>query len=113
VHVDHVLKTKLAREAVGPSERFGGEPRQVIDVMGSSLCEQRAQYRIGKDLRVEKRFKAVQRLVCSSVFVQRRHVLASLADIAGSSARARQTRPICRSIGGYTNRCRNGLIAAR
>jgi hypothetical protein len=113
VHVDHVLKTKLAREAVGPSERFGGEPRQVIDVMGSSLCEQRAQHRIGKHPRVEDLFKAVQRPVSPRVFVQRRHVLACLAGIAAGSGCARQTRPICRSIGGYTNRCRNDLIAAR
>ena len=31
---------------------------------------------------------------------------------AGSPARACQPRPISRSIGGYTIRCRNGLIAA-
>ena len=40
------------------------------------------------------------------------HALGSAGAGVGSPARARQSRSICRSIAGYTIRCRTGLIAA-
>jgi hypothetical protein len=39
VHVDDVLGAKFAREAVGPAERLGREPGQVLDMVRSPLRE--------------------------------------------------------------------------
>jgi hypothetical protein len=77
VHIDDVLKAKVAREAVGPAERFGREPGQVLDVMRSPLREQGLQQRIGDDLGVEQLLKPVQRLLASGMLVQARHWLTS------------------------------------
>src|SRR5262245_23224387 len=62
VDIDDVLKAQFAGESVGPSERFCGEPGQVVDMMRSPLGEHCAQDRIGEDLRVEQLFEAMQRL---------------------------------------------------
>ncbi len=87
VHIDDVLETKFAREAVGSAERFGREPRQVVDVMRSPLREQGLQHWVGKSFRVEDLLQAVQRLVASAMFVQTLHPLplSSAPDPVGSS----------------------------
>ena len=74
VHIDDVLETKFAREAVGSAERSGREPRQVVDVMRSPLREQGLQHRVGKGLRVED-LQAVRRLVAPGMFVHTLHPL--------------------------------------
>src|SRR5262245_60596007 len=53
VYIDHVLKTKLAREPVRAAERLGRKPRQVLHVMRSPLREKRLQHWIGENLRIE------------------------------------------------------------
>ena len=47
--VDQVAKAELAAEAVWTAERLGGEPRQVLDVFGVALAEQRLQHWIGEN----------------------------------------------------------------
>jgi hypothetical protein len=37
VHVDEVLEAEFVCEAVGPTERLGGEPGQMLDVMVAAL----------------------------------------------------------------------------
>src|SRR5262249_8358976 len=67
-----VLESKLAREAVRPRERFGGEPGQTLDMVRAPLREERSQHGIGKSLRVEDLLESVQRLVASGVLVETR-----------------------------------------
>lgn len=71
VHVDDVLKTELAAEAIGAAERLGGEPGQVVDVGGNALGEQSLQHRIGESLVVEQLLEAVQSLVAAGVLKER------------------------------------------
>jgi hypothetical protein len=80
VHIDDVLETKFVREAVGPAERFGREPGQVVDVMRSPLREQGRQRWIGKGFRVEDLLQAVQRLVAPGMFIQTLHPLPPSSD---------------------------------
>ena len=58
---DQVREPELAREAVGPAERLGGEHRQVLDVLRLALAEQRLQQRVAQDAVVEGLLEPVQR----------------------------------------------------
>lgn len=70
VNIDDVSKTNLARESVRAAQRFRSERCQVIDVMRSSLREQRAQDRIREHLRVEQLLNPVQGLLAAGMLVQ-------------------------------------------
>jgi hypothetical protein len=39
VHVDDVLEAEFTREVIGSTERFGGEPGEMVDMVGKPLCE--------------------------------------------------------------------------
>jgi hypothetical protein len=69
VHVDDVLKAKLAREAVGPAEGLRCEPGQMFDMMGLPFREQDLQYGIRENLGVEQFLKAVQCILSARVLV--------------------------------------------
>jgi hypothetical protein len=68
---------------VGTAEGLGGEPGQVLDVVGLALPEQRLQQWIGENLRVEEVFESVQAGVAAGVLVQARHP----GDATGTSPR--------------------------
>jgi hypothetical protein len=70
VDCDQVLEPELAREAVGPAKRFNGERRQVVDVIGLTLSEERNQQRVGKHLRVEDLFQTVDGRLSSCALEQ-------------------------------------------
>jgi RNA polymerase sigma factor (sigma-70 family) len=72
VDVDDVLEAELAGEPVGPAERLGREPGQVVDVSWHPRGEQGPQHRVGEGLAVEQLLEAVQGLVTAGVLVERR-----------------------------------------
>jgi hypothetical protein len=73
VNIDQVLEAEFAAEAIGPTERLGGEPGQVVDVMGLPGREQALQQGIGEHLVVEELLQSVQRLIAAGEFVEGSH----------------------------------------
>jgi hypothetical protein len=75
VDVDEMGEAELPAEAIGAAEGLGGEPRQVLDVMGLAGTEERLEQLVGEDLGVEEVFKTVQTFLASGVLVEGGHAL--------------------------------------
>src|SRR5271170_1287178 len=89
--VNRVFKAQLAGEAVGATERLGGEHRQVINVLRLTIAEQRLEQGVAEHTVVEDLLELVESLLAASVLEQRRHGGPMLARARTSSDQAKSS----------------------
>ena len=73
VDSDQMVEAKLAGEAVGATEGFGCEGRQMIDVLRLAGPEERLQQRILENTLVERLLEVVHRVLATCKLAERGH----------------------------------------
>jgi hypothetical protein len=73
VDVDQVLEPELPAEAVGATERLGGEGREMVHVLGLAGTEKRLEHVVCKHEGIEVIFQAVQAILTARELVHRGH----------------------------------------
>lgn len=73
MNIDEMCEAELSGEAIWATKGFNSEGGEVIDMFRLSGPEERLEQRIFEDAAVERALEAMQRLLPTCEFVERRH----------------------------------------